>query len=737
MMADKFKDTVRTVIEKMKNIRWKKRDVSKTNRKKSIKYPIILLIVLLVAVPVVIALTISANNSTKLLADRIETSEKDMTTILANQLQDTAKSMENSLDLLAKEEIFWQITEDDSVRSEIWNNLKILQTTSNNIGTALYAPVEKEVIATTTGVYENYDPTNREWYTGALDAKGEVYWSTPYTNTVDSEQIITASKAVYQGGELVGVLAFDLLLSNINNMVNDLNIGNTGYFFIADKNGTVFMSQKASEVDSSIVNDPMFTTAYEENGFVDNERNDKVDAYYQKVPALGLTIYTIAEKAEMAPELAMNNKVIVFIVVVGTLIAVLLALFVSGYLTRITSSFVQAFDKLKNGDLSTRMTSDDLAFKFESKWLKKKKTIQSTSVSEDGNEFGQLAHHFNEMARRFNETVGRMKEESIQLADMTETMTEIARQTTSATEEVSETIMGVAEATGTQTQDTTHTAEQMGELVDVFNQIEVSLGQMQTNTEVTAEANMNSSEKLFFVYENWKATVEMLKTLQKNINGVNMEIQNVDKIVQSIQEISKQTNLLALNAAIEAARAGEAGRGFAVVADEVRKLAEKSASSSKEISQIISTIQKKSNDMVAKVQDTNDGSEKQTAFIDQAIDAANTVTDKMDLLMQDISSVAGLNEVIVVKKETVVSSIENIAASAEENSAATEEVSANAEEILATMQEFSSHITDLERVASELSDSANQFQLYDEETDHADEDDEVYPDVENLSLGEI
>lgn len=217
----------------------------------------------------------------------------------------------------------------------------------------------------------------------------------------------------------------------------------------------------------------------------------------------------------MAPELAMNNKVIVFIVVVGTLIAVLLALFVSGYLTRITASFVHAFDKLKNGDLSTRMTSDDLAFKFESKWLKKKKTIQSTSVSEDGNEFGQLAHHFNEMARRFNETVGRMKEESIQLADMTETMTEIARQTTSATEEVSETITGVAEATGTQTQDTTHTAEQMGELVDVFNQIEVSLGQMQTNTEVTAEANMNSTEKLFFVYENWQATVEMLKTLQK------------------------------------------------------------------------------------------------------------------------------------------------------------------------------------------------------------------------------
>lgn len=733
-MVDKFKEAVRTVNKKLRSIQWKKRDASKVNRKKSIKYPIIVLIVLLVAVPVVIALTLSADNSTTLLADRIETSEKDMATILANQLKDTAKSMEDSLDLLAKDEAFWQIAEDDSVRSEIWDNLNILQTTSNNIGTALYAPVEKEIIATTTGVYENYDPTTREWYTGAVDAKGKVYWSTPYTNTASAEQIITASKAVYQGGQLVGVLSFDMLLNNINNMINELNIGNTGYFFIADKNGSIFMSQKASEVGSSIVNDSMFTTAYEENGFVDNKRNDKVDAYYQKIPALGLTIYTIAEKAEMAPEMTMNNKVVVFILIIGTLVAILLAVIVSGYLTRITSSFVQAFDKLKHGDLSTRMTAEQLDFRFESKLLKKKKTFQSTDVSENGNEFGQLAYHFNEMARRFNETVGKMKEESVQLADMTETMTEIAKQTTSATEEVSETITGVAEATGTQTQDTTHTAEQMGELVKVFNQIEVSLGQMQANTEVTAEANMNSSEKLFYVYENWQATVEMLTTLKNNIAGVNTEVQNVDKIVQTIQDISKQTNLLALNAAIEAARAGEAGRGFAVVADEVRKLAEKSASSSKEISHIISTIQKKSNDMVAKVQDTNDGSEKQTAFIDQAIDAANTVTDKMDLLMQDISSVAELNEVIMVKKEAVVSSIENIAASAEENSAATEEVSANTEEILATMQEFSSHITDLERVASELNDSANQFQLHNEQMF---EDSEVFPDVEDLSLGKI
>ena len=154
-----------------------------------------------------------------------------------------------------------------------------------------------------------------------------------------------------------------------------------------------------------------------------------------------------------------------------------------------------------------------------------------------------------------------------------------------------------------------------------------------------------------------------------------------------------------------------AWKHFAVVAEEIRKLAEQSAQSSKDIQNIIHTIQGKSTGMVSHLEETNQESEVQTQKINEALTASENVASSLEQLVASMIVVMQSSTVINERKDEVVAQLENIAASAEENSAGTQEVSANAEEILATMEDFSSHIRTLEEVAATLKESAAGFEI--------------------------
>ncbi|MGA2159160.1 MAG: methyl-accepting chemotaxis protein [Dehalococcoidia bacterium] len=264
-------------------------------------------------------------------------------------------------------------------------------------------------------------------------------------------------------------------------------------------------------------------------------------------------------------------------------------------------------------------------------------------------------------------------------------------------------------------------AQMIEKTVQVVNQVSTAIAQVTADAQKTAEegkvAAGSAQQGVDMAHETVKG-MEIIKNTMaaasEKVNGLGQRSKEIGKIIAAIDDIADQTNLLALNAAVEAARAGEQGRGFAVVADEVRKLAERASAATKEIAALIGGIQNGVSDTILAMQkgtrevdngyelankageslneilNTSRGMGKKVEQISSAAEKLTAMSNEMVKLSENISAIveentAATEEMAATAKE-VSKSVESVAGVAEENSAATEQVSAATQEISAQMQ---------------------------------------------------
>ncbi|MQT57622.1 HAMP domain-containing protein [Pseudomonas sp. FSL R10-0399] len=511
---------------------------------------------------------------------------------------------------------------------------------------------------------DGFDPRTRPWYKDAVNS-ASASLTEPYIDAVTGQMIISIGSAVKKSGQTLGVAGADLSLQTITDTINALNFNGLGYAFLISGDGKVLVHPDKTLVTQYLKDIYPQDTPPISSAFSEIQANGKTRIVtFTPVKGLGNVNWSIGlsvdkEKAFAALNTFRTSAVIATVIAVISIIALL------GLLIRLLLQPLHVMTRaMQNiaegeGDLTRRLdvTSND--------------------------EFGTLGSAFNDFVERIHTSM---------------------REVSSATAQVNEVALRVVSASNSSMLNSDEQASRTNSVAAAINELGAAAQEIARNA---AQASQQASDARGLATEGQQVVERSISSMQQlsqmlgtssgHIESLNGKTVNIGQILEVITSISQQTNLLALNAAIEAARAGEAGRGFAVVADEVRNLAHRTQESAQQVQAMIEELQVSARASVSTMDESQRHSE-------DSVEIANLAGERLVSVTERIGEIDGMNQSVATATEEQTSVVESI------NMDITEINTLNQEGI-ENLQSTLRACTDLEQQAARLKQLVGSFRL--------------------------
>lgn len=566
------------------------------------------------------------------------------------------------------------------------------QTTIHNpsIG-SLYFGVEKTgdtILYPKTELPKDYDPRKRPWYQQAEKNPGKLIWTDPYIDSFTGKMIVTLAKTVSYKNQLTGVIAIDITLETLTTMMNQKKIGESGFVFLLDQNGHYITHPNSAKVTQDFSKDSLYSKMNKKEGSLIGTYDDKEKLIgYVTNKTTKWKIVGLVDKSEIIDQ---ANKIIIpNLVTLG--IIILIAFFISIISTR---SITKPIKQLRNTVRS--MAEGNF-------------TVKTNIERQD--EIGHLAHDFNTMGDAMNITLKKVSLLSDKVTESSMTLVASAEENSAASNEVAITIQQIASSTTNQTELSQDNEIAIQNVSNHIKSINNYTQKMSIDSDKMSNASEHGRKTVLELKQQFEATTKNADTMSKAVNSLDIRSHEISEIVGTITNLASQTNLLALNAAIEAARAGEHGKGFAVVADEVKKLAELTNQSTKEITDIISTMQTDTSSTVRLIDETNQQIKHQGEFVVETEQAFNSIADIIRETFSEFSNLTNTSNDIMKHLDTMLTNSKHLISISQETAAGTEEVSASTEQTAASMEQLNKLATDLEVLSHDMHNEIKKFHI--------------------------